>query len=136
MEVEHVALLHDVGKLTIPDAILRHPGPLDEEQWAVMRRHPVASEAIVREVPGLEAVAVAVLSEHERWDGAGYPDGLAGTAIPLPARVTLACDAYHAMISDRPYRPRLGPAAAREELVRCAGSQFDPEVVEALLTIL
>lgn len=135
-EVEHVALLHDVGKLTIPDAILRSPGPLDAEEWAVMRTHPLASEAVVREVPGLSAVATAVRSEHERWDGAGYPDGLREDAIPLAARITLACDAYHAMISDRPYRARLSPAAARAELERCAGTQFDPAVVASLLAVL
>ncbi len=135
-EVEHVALLHDVGKLSVPDEILRSPGALTPEQWEIMRTHTLASEAVVREVPGLEAVATAVRSEHEHWDGSGYPDGLAGEGIPLSARITLACDAYHAMISDRPYRPRLQPEEARGELRRCSGTQFDPDVVAALLGAL
>ncbi|MBI5311522.1 MAG: HD domain-containing protein, partial [Actinobacteria bacterium] len=87
-------------------------------------------------VPGFESVADAIRHEHERWDGNGYPDRIAGTRIPLASRIVLACDAYHAMTSDRPYRKSLGHAAARAELVRCAGSQFDPMVVGALLTAL
>jgi hypothetical protein len=132
-EVKTVALLHDVGKIGIPDDVLHKDGPLDEREWAIMRRHPEIGERILRAVPGLEAVADAVRHEHERWDGDGYPDGIAGPAIPLASRIVLVCDAYHAMTSDRPYRRSLGEDAALAELRRCAGSQFDPDVVEALV---
>jgi diguanylate cyclase (GGDEF)-like protein len=135
-EVESVALLHDIGKIGIPDHVLHKPGPLDDEEWLLMREHPVIGERILRPLPGLSAVATAVRHEHERWDGGGYPDGLAGEAIPLASRIVLACDAYTALVSDRPYRKALSTATATEELRRCAGSQFDPRVVEALLACL
>jgi diguanylate cyclase (GGDEF)-like protein len=135
-EVEAVALLHDVGKIGMPDAILRKPGPLDDAEMRIVREHPLIGERILRQVPGLDRVARAVRHEHERWDGAGYPDGLAGEAIPLPSRVTLVCDAYHAMTSDRPYRRALSHADAAAELRRCAGTQFDPAIVSALLDAL
>ena len=132
-DIEQVALLHDIGKVGIPDAILQKQGPLDEQEWQLMRQHPVVGEHIVAGTPGLEHLAAAMRAEHERFDGHGYPDGLAGEAIPIASRITLACDAFHAMTSDRPYRPAMSVESAREELRTCAGTQFDPRVVEALL---
>jgi hypothetical protein len=135
-EAEAVALLHDIGKIGMPDEILRKPGPLEPDELAIMREHPVIGERILRHVPGLEQVARAVRHEHERWDGEGYPDRLAGEAIPLASRITLVCDAYHAMTSARPYRAALGHDEAAAELRREAGRQFDPVVVRALLDAL
>jgi diguanylate cyclase (GGDEF)-like protein/putative nucleotidyltransferase with HDIG domain len=136
VEVErigHAALLHDIGKVGMPDRILHKAGPLGREEWDVMREHPVIGERILRAVPGMGSVARIVRHEHERFDGAGYPDGLAGDAIPLGSRIILACDAYHAMTSDRPYRAAMPHESAVAELVRCAGSQFDPRIVAALV---
>jgi diguanylate cyclase (GGDEF)-like protein len=132
-EIRTVALLHDVGKIGIPDHVLHNPDPLSREEWAVMRQHPVIGERILEPLPGLASVARAVRHEHERWDGTGYPDGLLGEDIPLAARVVLACDAYHALVSDRPYRSALPLEEALAELEYCAGSQFDPDVVAALV---
>ncbi|HEX8205566.1 MAG TPA: HD domain-containing phosphohydrolase, partial [Solirubrobacteraceae bacterium] len=132
-EVETVALLHDVGKIGIPDQVLHKPGPLTPDEWVLMREHPVIGERILSPLPGLADVAKAVRHEHERWDGRGYPDGISGDDIPLASRIVLTCDAYHALVSDRPYRKRLSEATAEAELRRCAGTQFDPRVVEALL---
>lgn len=134
--VSDVALLHDIGKIGIPNDVLHEPGKLSEEQWEVMKRHPVIGERIVATVPGLEEVARAIRHEHERWDGDGYPDGLRQGAIPLASRIVLACDAFHAMTSDRPYREAMSLREARMELSRNAGSQFDPIVVGALLHVL
>jgi len=131
-----VALLHDVGKIGIPDELLHKPGPLTPEEWQVMREHPAIGERILASVPGLESVARAVRHEHERWDGDGYPDGLAGEDIPPASRIVLACDAWHALHSDRPYRRALPREEALAELRRCAGTQFDPTVVAALLDVL
>jgi GAF domain-containing protein len=135
-EVSQVALLHDIGKLAIPDALLCKPGPLDEDEAAVMRTHPVESERIVAGLPGLRHLAQAVRSEHERFDGTGYPDGLSGEAIPLASRITLVCDAYHAMVSDRPYRAALTPEEARRQIVEGCGTQFCPKAAQALLATL
>ncbi len=135
-DVEQVALLHDVGKVGIPDAILQKQGPLDDAEWEVMRKHPIVGERIIAGIPGLSHLAPAMRAEHERWDGGGYPDGLAGEGIPIASRITLACDAFHAMTSERPYRPAMGAAEACAELRRNAGTQFDPKVVEALLAEL
>ncbi len=135
-EVEAVALLHDVGKIGIPDHVLHKPGPLDDTEWELMRQHPLIGERILRPLPGLSGVATAVRHEHEHWDGSGYPDGIAGELIPPASRIVLACDAFHALVSDRPYREALPLQAAMTELRRCAGSQFDPDVVEALLSCL
>jgi diguanylate cyclase (GGDEF)-like protein len=135
-EVEAVALLHDIGKIGVPDQVLHKPGPLTEDEWLLMREHPAIGERILRPLPGLSAVATAVRHEHERWDGGGYPDGLAGEDIPLASRIVLACDAYHALVSDRPYRRAMDPVHARSELLAGAGTQFDPRVVEALLECL
>jgi putative nucleotidyltransferase with HDIG domain len=128
------ARLHDVGKIGVPDEILNKPGPLDEDEWALMRRHAELGADIVAKVPGLEPVARFVRSHHERWDGRGYPDGLAGDRIPLGSRVIGACDAFHAMTTDRPYRRRLDVDAALAELTAGAGAQFDPGVVVAIRT--
>jgi diguanylate cyclase (GGDEF)-like protein len=135
-EVDTVALLHDIGKIGTPNEILHKDGPLTEDEWVVMREHPVVGERILNAVPGLGAIARAVRHEHERWDGGGYPDGLAGEAIPLASRIVLVCDAYHAMTSDRPYRRAMPAAEAVAELRRCAGIQFDPAVVWALIEVL
>jgi response regulator RpfG family c-di-GMP phosphodiesterase len=132
-DVEQVALLHDIGKVGIPDAILQKQGPLDDQEWQLMRQHPVVGERIIAGTPGLSHLASAMRAEHERWDGGGYPDRLAGEQIPLASRITLACDALHAMTSDRPYRPAMTLPRARQELRACAGSQFDPNVIKALL---
>jgi HD-GYP domain-containing protein (c-di-GMP phosphodiesterase class II) len=130
--LECAARLHDVGKLGVPDTILQKPGPLDEAEWAIMRRHPEWGAEMVSSVPGLEQVGPLVGSHHERWDGRGYPEGLRGEAIPLAARVISVCDAYEAMVSRRPYRASLTVRTALGELVAGAGSQFDPAVVAAV----
>jgi HD-GYP domain-containing protein (c-di-GMP phosphodiesterase class II) len=127
-----IAVLHDVGKLGIPTDVLLKQGPLDGSEQALMREHPVIGERILRGISGLSEVARAVRCEHERWDGHGYPDGLAGEQIPLAARIVFACDTWHAMTSDRPYRPAMPHAEAREELRRGAGTQFDPRVAGML----
>jgi diguanylate cyclase (GGDEF)-like protein/putative nucleotidyltransferase with HDIG domain len=131
--VKAAALLHDIGKVAIPDAILNKAGPLDDEEWKLMKDHTVVGERILRAIPGLGGVARIVRHEHERWDGTGYPDGLAGEDIPVGARIILACDAYHAMTSDRPYREAMPHAEAIRELTKGAGTQFDPAVVEVLV---
>jgi two-component system, cell cycle response regulator len=130
-ELARAAELHDVGKMAIPDAILSKPSPLSEEDWSFMRRHTVIGERILDAAPALRPVAALVRSSHERYDGAGYPDGLAGEEIPLGARIVAVCDAYHAMTSHRPYRAARSHEEALEELRRRAGRQFDPSVVEA-----
>jgi diguanylate cyclase (GGDEF)-like protein len=134
--VLRAGVLHDVGKAAIPDAILDKPGPLDEEEWAFMRRHTIIGERILLGAPALAQVAALVRSSHERWDGSGYPDGLAGTDIPLGARIIAVCDAFDAMVTDRPYRSAMPDEEAVEELRDCAGTQFDPEVVEAFATVV
>jgi HD-GYP domain-containing protein (c-di-GMP phosphodiesterase class II) len=135
-DVELVALLHDVGKVAIPDAILGKPGALDDAEWATMRRHPAIGADIVAGLEPLRHFGPAIRAEHERWDGRGYPDGLAGEAIPVASRITLACDAYHAMVSDRPYRRAMAPPAAVAELRRCSGTAFWPAAVDALVAEL
>jgi diguanylate cyclase (GGDEF)-like protein len=128
-QVRAAAELHDVGKVAIPDAILSKPGPLDEDEWAFMRRHTLIGERIIAAAPALAAVARLVRSSHERWDGEGYPDRLAGGAIPLGSRIVAVCDAFDAIVTDRAYRPRRTAEEALAELQRCAGAQFDPAVV-------
>ncbi len=135
-EVRSAALLHDIGKVGIPDAILHKPGPLTPEERAVMAEHPVIGERILRSIGGFAGVAAIVRHEHESYDGRGYPDGIEGDEIPIGSRIILACDAYHAMTSDRPYRARMSHAEAFAELIRCAGSQFDPDVTAALVAHL
>jgi HD-GYP domain-containing protein (c-di-GMP phosphodiesterase class II) len=131
-DVRRAAELHDVGKSAVPDAILAKPGPLDEREWEFVRQHTLVGERILRAAPALHTVAKLVRSSHERFDGTGYPDRLAGEAIPLGARIVSACDAWDAMITTRPYRKAMNTTDALAELQRCAGTQFDPDVVEAL----
>jgi diguanylate cyclase (GGDEF)-like protein len=125
------ARLHDVGKTAIPDAIIEKPGSLDEEEWRFIHRHTVIGERIIRAAPALEPIAALVRATHERYDGRGYPDGLAGEAIPLAARIIAVCDAYATMTSDHVYQAGVTPAEALAELGRHAGTQFDPQVVDA-----
>ncbi|HWT95529.1 MAG TPA: diguanylate cyclase, partial [Solirubrobacteraceae bacterium] len=127
----HAAELHDVGKVAIPASILRKPGPLDEQEWVLMKRHTIIGERILAAVPALVPVGRIVRATHERWDGAGYPDGLRGEEIPLAARVIAVCDTFHAITTDRPYRAGKPAEEALAELRRCAGTQFDAAVVEA-----
>lgn len=127
------ALLHDIGKVALPDAILRKDGALDEDEWSRVRELPVIAERILRAIPGLADVARIVRHEHERFDGEGYPDGLRGADIPIGSRIVLVCDSYHAMTSAGPYRRRMSHPEAIRELARCAGTQFDPRVTEALI---
>ncbi len=134
--IAHAALLHDVGKLAVPDEILHKGGPLTPEEWAVMAEHPVAGERILLRIPDLAAIAPVVRHEHEHWNGSGYPDRLRERKIPIGSRIILVCDAYHAMLTDRPYRAALTEEQAAAELRACAGRQFDPDVVEALLDLL
>jgi HD-GYP domain-containing protein (c-di-GMP phosphodiesterase class II) len=134
---EFTALLHDVGKIRIPAEIIGKPGPLTLEERAIMNAHTIEGERLLMRVGGmLGQVGRVVRSCHERWDGAGYPDGLAGAEIPLVARIVCCCDAYNAMTTDRPYRRALGCEAALAELVDNAGTQFDPQIVEVLVEVL
>jgi two-component system, cell cycle response regulator len=135
-EVARAAELHDVGKVAVPDAILGKDGALTDEEWAFVRRHTILGERILNGAAAMRPVARLVRSSHERFDGRGYPDGLAGEAIPLGARIVAVCDAYEAMTSERPYRPTLTRDAAVAELRREAGRQFDPAVVEAFVAEL
>jgi diguanylate cyclase (GGDEF)-like protein len=128
--------LHDVGKIAIPERILTKPSALEAAEWAVMRTHPVVGDKIVRRVAGLHDAAPAVRHHHERFGGGGYPDGLAGEAIPIEARIVCAADAYSAMTTNRPYSAARSPQEAAAELRRSAGAHFDPKVVEALLAVL
>jgi diguanylate cyclase (GGDEF)-like protein len=130
------ALLHDIGKVALPDEILRKPAPLDAAEWAFMKRHTIIGERIISAAPALAAVARYVRSTHERWDGDGYPDGLAAEEIPLIARVVSVCDAYDAMVTTRAYRAAWPGPDAVAELRRCAGTQFDRSVVDAFVIAL
>lgn len=123
------ALLHDIGKVAVPDSILSKPGPLDSEEWAIMRQHPTIGAGLVRDIPQLETAVPVIRHHHERWDGTGYPDGLAGEAIPLAARIFSVADVYDALVSDRPYRAGLTPEEAAAIIRRGVGTQFDPVVV-------
>lgn len=131
--IRTAALLHDIGKMGIPDVILNKPSGLDDGEWALMREVPLAGERILRSVPGMGSSALLVRHIHEHFDGSGHPDGLAGEQIPLGSRVIAPCDAYHAMTSPRPWRPALSHEQALSELMACAGSQFDPEIIEVLI---
>lgn len=133
--LEWGALLHDVGKIGIADAILRKPGPLSEPEWAQMRQHSEWGFQILRQVGFLAGALPVVRYHHERYDGQGYPQGLAREDIPLAARIFAVADAYDAITSRRPYRPARSPAEAREEIVRHSGSQFCPQVVKAFLEL-
>jgi HD-GYP domain-containing protein (c-di-GMP phosphodiesterase class II) len=134
---EFTALLHDVGKLRIPTEIINKPGPLDDDERALMNTHTILGQEMLERAGGLlGAVGPYVRACHEHWDGNGYPDGLAGEDIHLVARIVCTCDAWSAMTTDRSYRRALSLEDAAAELRRCAGSQFDPRVVDALLTVL
>jgi len=130
------ALFHDIGKIGIPSTILLKPGPLTAAERAVIETHPLLGERILEPIEQLEEVRRIVRSCHERWDGGGYPDRLAGDEIPIESRIIIACDAFHAMTTDRPYRGALGAEEARRRLEEASSSQFDPDVVGALLHVL
>jgi diguanylate cyclase (GGDEF)-like protein len=134
--LRHAAALHDIGKVAIPDAIINKPESLTEAEWAFMRRHTLIGERILAAAPALGGAAKLVRSSHEAWDGTGYPDALAGVEIPLGSRIIAVCDAFDAMISNRPYAPRKPLVFALEELRRCAGTQFDPTVVRIFQQVL
>ncbi len=129
-------LLHDVGKIGIPDSILRKPGPLDPHEFEVIKQHVTLGEVMIKEIPDLNDILAAVGAHHERWDGGGYPRGLSGEGIPLLGRVLAVADAYSAMTTDRPYRKALGEREARDEMRRVAGVQLDPALVEVFLRVL
>jgi len=135
-ELEFAARLHDVGKIGVPDAVLRKDGPLEGAEWEIMRQHPEWGAQMLRRVPGLKGVSRIVRHAHERWDGDGYPDRLRTADIPLESRIIFACDAYQAMTSDRPYRDALRPWVAVSELREGAGGQFDPDVIDVLVNEL
>ena len=130
------AILHDIGKIAVPDAILNKPGDLTAEEYEIVKKHAVVGEQILAPVPFLDGVRLIVRHDHERWDGGGYPDGLSGEAIPLGSRIVLVVDAFHAMTSDRPYRKAMAEKAAIGHLQANAGSQFDPTVVGAFVSVL
>jgi ribonuclease P protein subunit RPR2 len=134
-QFEYGFLLHDIGKLMVPDVILTKPGPLDESEWKLMHEHPDSGRSILSGIPFLAGAREIVYAHHERWDGSGYPRGLSGDAIPLGAQIFPVCDAFDAMTSDRPYRPALSIEGAREEIRLASGTQFRPEVVEAFLSL-
>jgi diguanylate cyclase (GGDEF)-like protein len=135
-ELIRAAELHDVGKVAVPDSILKKPGPLNELEWGFMREHTVVGDRILKAAPALQGVARIVRASHERYDGRGYPDRLMGDEIPLGARVVAVCDAFHAMTTDRPYREAVTREQALAELQRCAGRQFDPMVVESFTRLV
>jgi HD-GYP domain-containing protein (c-di-GMP phosphodiesterase class II) len=133
--LEFGALFHDIGKIGIPSEILRKSGPLTDAEFAIVKEHPELGEKILAPIERLAEVRPIVRACHERWDGLGYPDGKAGTDIPVESRIVLVCDAYHAMVTDRPYRARLPLEEAVRRLRSAAGTQFDPTVVEAFVEL-
>jgi putative nucleotidyltransferase with HDIG domain len=134
--IRRAALLHDIGKIGIPDQILHKPGPLTDKEWVVMRQHPEIGARILRMIRGLSEVSRLVLAHHERYDGSGYPYGLSGESIPIGARILAVVDAYGAMVVDRVYRPAKSYREAIDELRRCAGKDFDPIVVDVFLNLI
>jgi HD-GYP domain-containing protein (c-di-GMP phosphodiesterase class II) len=131
------ALLHDVGKIAIPKSIINKPGSLDDDEWALMKMHTIEGQRMLERVGGLlSRVGVVVRASNERWDGGGYPDRLVGVEIPLAARIVSACDAYNAMTTDRSYRRALPLETAVAEMLDCAGTQFDPAVVQGLCKVI
>ncbi|HSF06749.1 MAG TPA: HD domain-containing phosphohydrolase [Methylomirabilota bacterium] len=135
VDLAHGVLLHDIGKIGIPDNILLKPGSLNSEEWAIMRRHPEIGKRLIENIPFLKGAVPIVYSHHERWDGTGYPQGLKGAAIPLGARIFMVVDAFDAMTFDRPYSRAISFEAAKAEIQRCAGSHFDPAVVASFLRV-
>ena len=134
-DLEHGVLLHDIGKIGIPDAILLKPGRLTREEWATMRRHPEIGKRLIEGIAFLKGAVPIIYCHHEKWDGSGYPRGLKGDEIPLGARIFTVVDAFDAMTFDRPYSTAIPFDAAQTEIKRCAGSHFDPAVVEAFLRV-
>ncbi|MDQ4005065.1 MAG: HD domain-containing protein [Actinomycetota bacterium] len=135
-EIAHGFLLHDIGKVGIPEDVLAKNGPLTASEWSVMRTHPVVGAHIVTPIRVLGDAVDVVRFHHERYDGSGYPHGLQGEDIPLSARIFSVADAFDAITSDRPYRSARDADAAKAEILRCSGSQFDPEIVEAFVVLL
>ena len=129
------ALLHDIGKIGVPDNVLRKPAALSDAEWVVMKRHPEHGARIISQIPFLQDVSRIVRHHHERWDGMGYPDGIAAEAIPLGARIFAVADSFDAMTSDRPYRRAMSVKNARVEVARCRGTQFDPNIVDAFVRV-
>jgi HD-GYP domain-containing protein (c-di-GMP phosphodiesterase class II) len=135
--LEFAALLHDVGKIAVPKEIINKPGPLTPDEWNVIKTHTLEGERMLDRIGGVMAeVGRIVRSAHERWDGGGYPDGLAGEEIPIESRIIFCCDAFNAMTTDRSYRAGRSPAEAVAELRENAGTQFDPLVVDAVVAAL
>ena len=134
-DLAHGVLLHDIGKIGIPDAILLKPGPLTAEEWAIMRTHPEIGRRLIEKIPFLRGAVPIVYCHHEKWDGSGYPCGLRAGEIPVGARIFAVVDAFDAMTFDRPYSMAIPFDAAKSELKRCAGAHFDPAVVEAFLRV-
>jgi HD-GYP domain-containing protein (c-di-GMP phosphodiesterase class II) len=135
-DVRYAAMLHDLGKVAVPSEILLKPGPLTDEEWITMRRHAAIGGELVARIDAFAHLAPAVRASHERWDGGGYPDGLAGEEIPLAARIIAACDTYDAIVTDRPYRAARSPQEACAELRRVAGAQLDSRIVAAVVAEL
>jgi response regulator RpfG family c-di-GMP phosphodiesterase len=134
-DLAHGVLLHDIGKIGIPDAILLKPGPLTKDEWTIMRTHPEIGKRLIENIPFLKGAVPIVYCHHERWDGNGYPAGLRGEEIPLGARIFAIVDAFDAMTFDRPYSRAISFEAAKAEIVRCAGSHFDPAIVTSFLRV-
>lgn len=135
-EVGYGFFLHDIGKVGVPEAVLCKPGPLDDDEWTLMREHPAIGARIVTPMPFLAGAVEIVRTHHERWDGSGYPAGLRGEEIPLAARIFSIADSFDAMTSDRPYRPAMPVERALEEIHDGAGTQFDPDVARAFLELV
>ena len=129
-------LLHDIGKMSVPDNILGKEGPLDDDQWAIMRRHPVHAYEMLSKIRYLRPALAIPCSHHERWDGSGYPQGLKGEDIPLPARIFAVVDVWDALTSDRPYRKAHSSDQTIDYLREHAGTLFDPDVIEAFLAVV
>ena len=133
LHIRRGSILHDIGKVAIPDSILFKPGPLTEEEWAVMRRHPIIATELLEPIPYLAPVLAIPRSHHEKWDGTGYPDGLAGENIPLSARMFAFADVYDALTSDRPYRRAWSHLDALNYIINQSGSHFDPSIVSVFV---
>jgi response regulator RpfG family c-di-GMP phosphodiesterase len=134
-DLAHGVLLHDIGKIGIPDAILLKPGPLTPAEWQIMRRHPEIGKALIEKIPFLRGAVPIVFAHHEKWDGTGYPHGLRGADIPLGARIFMVVDAFDAITFDRPYSRAKPFDVAKAEIKRCAGTHFDPAVVESFFRV-
>jgi HD-GYP domain-containing protein (c-di-GMP phosphodiesterase class II) len=132
--IEYAAILHDIGKLSVPDAILNKAAPLSDDEWVLMRKHPTVGYDLLKDIPFLKEAAILILYHHERYDGGGYPDGLHGTKIPIGARLLAVADAFDNMITQHPYRQALTSRQAYAELFKHAGDQFCPAAVKAFNT--